>query len=867
MAPPSGLKYNYNELMGDVHVEEEPVLGETATCYTSSEENRNDDDADMVTVEMVDEEEGYGNNEVAKIVYPTKTKPKMPNKSKSAKKKDQVNPYDVYMGRGGLMNRFRNGSLYRTLIVDNFESYQRAFFKREFAIEHIIKPIQKKGGRFFVPTKDLKGWTQGDIVEVIAPKVMQALRDCKKEDGNKAGHIYNTPIRNCPNLSKNKGKSAVSAVKGGKTTSFQKQKTPKSPSSSSASPKKPTKVMASSFNHPSNIIRKRFCFSSPAGSPSPKIPKLHNEFGGVPSSVTAASPGPDAPVSSPFGTGGLFRHNLLLGSSPKDASSSSTMQASALTLPKTENNNTKKVIMINESGHVMNTVHRTTGVCGFYHFLLAHNASAFQRISEEDEGRFVWDHVVSPIQKQGGTIHLCCNSGKVQQEVNHKIIICISKVLRDTEYIEEDCTSPYGQPGGTPTSGRDEKSNTPVVKVAGVGSSENSTGGGGETPICDIITSDPPPTTTHARVVTQDTKEIDSSIQMMSQTPVKQNVEDLEKRKHDIRAFNMVRQEVMSIFQKDTSNTRVECKNLNPSDVKSGTLARLPPPVPLTKPAAGSYNALKAVAAAEQCDPTIFSSGTKSSASKQGIPPPCQSQPIAVFRHDESERLTSFAKDATTESGDDYGVAENAHSMNGANSLVTQSKEKSTPVATRKSSRVAAAAAAAEASAPVVEGRATRRIDTTGAPHATRSKRVAAVASVTPEQMPSAILLSSQRKKVDDVASDEADCEKQQKVAWELRYNELIEYAEKHGNCNVPQRCDENPPLGRFVKINRQYWQRNRQGRKTPLTPEREALLGTRWELSLKWRTIYTHVCIFLTFRWHRLCLEYDSQRRCAAKL
>mmetsp|Transcript_6247 Transcript_6247/g.9755 ORF Transcript_6247/g.9755 Transcript_6247/m.9755 type:complete len:408 (-) Transcript_6247:166-1389(-) len=61
-----------------------------------------------------------------------------------------------------------------------------------------------------------------------------------------------------------------------------------------------------------------------------------------------------------------------------------------------------------------------------------------------------------------------------------------------------------------------------------------------------------------------------------------------------------------------------------------------------------------------------------------------------------------------------------------------------------------------------------------------------------------------------------------------------MDYSEEHGHCNVPQRCEEHPALGRYVKINRQYWVRKRFGNKTPLTVEREALLdaiGFCWEI------------------------------------
>ena len=35
--------------------------------------------------------------------------------------------------------------------------------------------------------------------------------------------------------------------------------------------------------------------------------------------------------------------------------------------------------------------------------------------------------------------------------------------------------------------------------------------------------------------------------------------------------------------------------------------------------------------------------------------------------------------------------------------------------------------------------------------------------------------------------------------AWEKRFQELVQYKEKHGNCNVPNRCKQNPQLGKWV--------------------------------------------------------------------
>lgn len=89
---------------------------------------------------------------------------------------------DVFLGRGGGTNQKRQGSLYRKLVLDNFEEYLTlsALKKRAFAVEKIIHPITEKGGKFLVYHRGKKEWLPAQWNEV-ASKVMQALRDCKKE--------------------------------------------------------------------------------------------------------------------------------------------------------------------------------------------------------------------------------------------------------------------------------------------------------------------------------------------------------------------------------------------------------------------------------------------------------------------------------------------------------------------------------------------------------------------------------------------------------------------------------------------------------------------------------------------------------------
>lgn len=59
---------------------------------------------------------------------------------------------------------------------------------------------------------------------------------------------------------------------------------------------------------------------------------------------------------------------------------------------------------------------------------------------------------------------------------------------------------------------------------------------------------------------------------------------------------------------------------------------------------------------------------------------------------------------------------------------------------------------------------------------------------------------------------------------WEQRYEELVKYKEKHGDCNVPQSFPENPQLS--------YWVRNQRNRKITITDRQRVLLE---EIGFEW--------------------------------
>jgi len=69
---------------------------------------------------------------------------------------------------------------------------------------------------------------------------------------------------------------------------------------------------------------------------------------------------------------------------------------------------------------------------------------------------------------------------------------------------------------------------------------------------------------------------------------------------------------------------------------------------------------------------------------------------------------------------------------------------------------------------------------------------------------------------------------------WDQRYGELMEYKQKHGDCNVSQRYEANKQLGRWVTTQRQQYRYLQEGKKYAITAERIAKLeaiGFIWKV------------------------------------
>ncbi|CAJ1959531.1 unnamed protein product [Cylindrotheca closterium] len=64
-----------------------------------------------------------------------------------------------------------------------------------------------------------------------------------------------------------------------------------------------------------------------------------------------------------------------------------------------------------------------------------------------------------------------------------------------------------------------------------------------------------------------------------------------------------------------------------------------------------------------------------------------------------------------------------------------------------------------------------------------------------------------------------------QMTAWRQHFNDLVDYKQKHGDCNVPSRYTENPPLGMWAKCQRRQYRLYCSNQPSRLTSERFQLL------------------------------------------
>ncbi|KAL7491007.1 hypothetical protein ACHAWT_000516 [Skeletonema menzelii] len=69
-------------------------------------------------------------------------------------------------------------------------------------------------------------------------------------------------------------------------------------------------------------------------------------------------------------------------------------------------------------------------------------------------------------------------------------------------------------------------------------------------------------------------------------------------------------------------------------------------------------------------------------------------------------------------------------------------------------------------------------------------------------------------------------------VGWDKKYEELIQYKAKFGNCHVPTKFKENKTLGRWVSQQRAEYKEFQHGLKSKMTVEkiiRLERIGFQW--------------------------------------
>ena len=71
------------------------------------------------------------------------------------------------------------------------------------------------------------------------------------------------------------------------------------------------------------------------------------------------------------------------------------------------------------------------------------------------------------------------------------------------------------------------------------------------------------------------------------------------------------------------------------------------------------------------------------------------------------------------------------------------------------------------------------------------------------------------------------------RVKWTTRYEELKQYQDRFGNCNVPTGWLENPELAVWVMNQRAHYRKAHQGKKSPITQdtiEQMNAIGFEWD-------------------------------------
>jgi len=77
---------------------------------------------------------------------------------------------------------------------------------------------------------------------------------------------------------------------------------------------------------------------------------------------------------------------------------------------------------------------------------------------------------------------------------------------------------------------------------------------------------------------------------------------------------------------------------------------------------------------------------------------------------------------------------------------------------------------------------------------------------------------------------------------WEQRFQELLEYKEKHGDCKVPQNLRDNKALGKWVAKQREQYKRKQKGQHSFLSADRQEKLekvGFAWSVRVPGQALH----------------------------
>lgn len=800
------------------------------------------------------------------------------------------NPHDVWLGRGGLYNRLRAGSLYRKLILQHYEAYVEleSSKKRQYAIDNVILPIRDIGGRFWVPAatagngrrggsstnkscgnpSDPASWKEGSDA-VIVQKVMQALRDCKKDqwDGNGASPGAGGASAAVPTDDDDGGGT------GGTTTTAEDVTVAASPSPSSKaavvssprlkltlspartapllplplSPKAAgnTRVVPTAARRAPTSLRRRKVSPQAAAAAAvpprvelltafrlaPPVPRRYKSRDDAKGAENANGSRGGAGTSS---SDPALPHDLMPPSGMEPAATrtddgaeaAATASATASDASVEEDHRTSpstvggtsistaaggtsvapplpissKTINLNERGHLMNTVRRETDVCALYHSLLVRYHPEMADVTEEDEGPFVWNNLMAPLQQAGAVFLVFPDCGQVIASVNHKTLQCISRALRDADYVHSDdvqlaVATAAAEAGDDETATTDAGHNNLGLAIAierggearekqqGLAAAAIQSGGGSQS----VQPVDTPSAGAGSRTIQKLKRSIRSQVAKERPPPPR--------RRQDGASAGS---ESDSIRMEDKDEEFASARDVVLQMLRNGPGRH--PTGERKRPAAdlddgggsdddGSIDDQKRTHAA-----TAHYRTTKNGKRSR------------TANHGQEE---DHEKTAMMSSGKATPETPGASTGGSHGNVVTRSATGALPVR-RVRAELPTSRSLSFSNPKAPPGKPAK-----GAPAARKPRAVAE----------------------DDVTDDDKTTKPGflfKKYPWELRYRELIEFVKETGHCNVPQRYEKNPALGRFVKINRQYRVRKRRGGSSPLTDEREALLeaiGFQWEV------------------------------------